>query len=92
MSGGVNQVELTVVTIFTCVGQAHALALDGDASFPFDIHGVKHLIAELPLVYKPGVFNEAIRQGGFTMVNVCNNTEVSNMKHGPLSQGVDRRE
>jgi len=44
------------------------------------------LIAEVPLIYKPGVFNEAIRQGGFAMVNVGNNTEVSDMNHGFLSR------
>ena len=89
---GINQVELIVFTIGACVGQAHTLALDGDASFPLDIHSVQHLIAELPLIYKPGVFDEPIRQGGFAMVNVGNNTEVSYMKHGSLSQVVGRGE
>lgn len=85
MSGGINQVKCTAFTIAAGIGQAYALALDGDTPFPLNIHGVQHLIAEMPLVYQAGVFNEAIRQGGFAMVNVGNNTEVSDMNHGSLS-------
>jgi hypothetical protein len=84
MSGGINQIEFKILTLSACIGQAHALALDGNAPFPLNIHGVQNLIAEMPLINKPGVLNEPIRQGRFTVVDMGNDTEISDMKHSSL--------
>ena len=40
MSRGVDQVEVKFFPFFIGIGQGDGIALDGDAPFPFDVHGV----------------------------------------------------
>ena len=55
------------------------MALDGDASFAFQIHIVKHL----PFCYSDrlGMFKKTVGQGRFAMVNMGNNAEIPYMIH-----------
>jgi hypothetical protein len=57
------------------------LAFNGNTAFPFDVHGVKDLILKLPLRYDIGSLNQAIGQCGFAVVNMGNDTEVSDILH-----------
>ncbi len=47
MTGGVNQVQLIYLPVFSGVGQTDGLAFDGDAPFTFDVHVVEQLVFEL---------------------------------------------
>ena len=57
------------------------MALDGDASFAFNIHIVKHLVLELAFGKCSGSFEQPVRQGTLTMVDMCYDTKVSDVFH-----------
>ena len=46
---GVDEIQKIGSAVFGGIGQADRLALDGDAAFPFDIHGVENLVLEIPV-------------------------------------------
>ena len=53
------------------------MALDGNATFPFQIHIIKDLCgSHLGAVKGVGYFQQAISQCGFSMINMCDNAEV----------------
>ena len=60
MAGCVYQVKFILLAILARVGQGHCLTFDGDAPFPFDIHVVEYLVAELPVVHQVGVLDQAV--------------------------------
>ena len=59
--------------------QAHVLRLNGDAALALDIHVVQVLIAHVALLHHAGELQDAVRQGGFAVVNVRNNAEVADV-------------
>jgi hypothetical protein len=65
-----------------CVGEHHGLALDGNASLPFDVHVVKDLVAKLPVSNQAGVLNQPVGQGGFPVIDMGNDAEISDLLHG----------
>jgi len=54
------------------------MAFYGDASFPFQIHGVEQLIFHLSLEYGLGAFEKPIRQGSLAMINMSDDTKIAN--------------
>jgi hypothetical protein len=87
---GIDQIQFEYLTGSARVGQGHGLALDGNASFPFDLHVIEDLIAKLPVADQAGVLNHSIGQGGFSMIDVSNDTEVSNLPHGQFLFSLQR--
>jgi len=81
MAGGVNEIQEIIFAVFCTVGQAYGLAFDRYASFPFNVHGVKKLVVELAVGYHIAKLDKAVSQGGFAVVNVSNDTEISNIVH-----------
>ena len=53
--------------------------LDGDAPLPLQIHIVQQLVFHLPLRHGVALFQQAIRQRGFTMVDVGDDGEVADV-------------
>jgi hypothetical protein len=53
------------------------LRLDGNATFPLNVHAVKVLGAHRPIVYDPGELQHSISKGGFSVVNVRDDAEIS---------------
>ena len=79
MSGGVDQVEFIVFAVLGGVTHADRVRLDGDPAFPFQIHAVQQLFLQIPLCNSVGVFQQAVRQCGFPVVNMSDNTKIANM-------------
>ena len=71
----VDQVQIEFFPFFVDIGKGNGVALDGDAPFPFDVHGIQYLVAEPPLIHQTGVLNQTVGQGGLTVIDMGDNTE-----------------
>merc|ERR1711965_1004631 len=81
MAGRVDEVELVGLTVTGGVVERHALRLDGDAAFALQIHGIQHLLLELAVGQPAANLNEAVRQGGFAVINVRDDGEIANVRN-----------
>lgn len=79
MSRGIDEIELVGFPITSLVIEGDALSFDGDAALPFQIHGIENLSFHLPVAQAPANLNEAIRQCRFTMIDMSDDGEVSDM-------------
>ena len=68
--------------------QSRCLGFNGNAPFFFNVHGVEHLRTHLAHVETPTVLNESVGQGGFTVIDVGNNWEISNVFHIVQKRGL----
>lgn len=62
MAGGVEEVELVSFSVLRVEGEGDGMGLDGDALFPFQVHGVEVLLLCFTLGDRLGVFKEAVGQ------------------------------
>ena len=56
------------------------MGFNGDTSLPFQIHGIKKLIFHVSLAHRICALHQPITQGGFPMINMRNNAEISNFR------------
>jgi hypothetical protein len=82
--GRVDQVELVHPAVPGGVRQRDGVRLDGDPAFPFEVHGVEDLVAELPVLHRAAALDEAVGQRGLAVVDVGDDAEVADVVHGPL--------
>lgn len=80
MPGGVDEVKNIILT-FGIEIHLNSVALNGDAPFTLKFHIIQHLFLKIPFRYGMRQFQKAIGQGGLTMINVCNDTEVAYIFH-----------
>jgi hypothetical protein len=78
VSRGVDEVELILLSVLGVVQQADGVALDGDPSLPFDIHGVEDLIAELAVGDGPALLDEPVGEGRLPVIDVGDDAEIAN--------------
>ena len=81
MTGGVDEIEGIIDAVFTPVGQRYGLTFDGDAPLPLDIHVIEDLVLEISGLDHTGKLDQAVRQCGFPMVDVRDNTEITDVFH-----------
>ena len=79
MARGVDEIELIGLPVVGIVGDAHGVALDGDAALALDIHGVEQLGLHVALINRIGELEDAVRDGRLAVVDVRNDREVANM-------------
>ena len=77
MAGGVDQVEHIIDTVVRAVIKPHGLGLDSNAPLPFQIHLVEELVLFIPVGNRAGIFEKAVSQGRFAVVDMSNNGEVA---------------
>jgi hypothetical protein len=77
VAGGVDQVEFIGQAVAGLVGEAHALRLDGDAAFLFQVHGVEDLLGHLAGGEAAGGLDQPVGQGGFPVVDMGDDREVA---------------
>ena len=77
MAGGVYQVQDILLPVTGLVHGADGLGLDGDAPLPLQIHIVQHLGLHLPAGQQACVLDDAVGQGGFAVVYVRYDAEIS---------------
>lgn len=78
MAGSVDQVEDILLPVCSPVIDADGSQLDGDAPFPFQIHGIQDLLGKLPLRDRTGRFKQPISQCRLAMVDMGDDAKVSN--------------
>ena len=57
----------------------HRGELDGDTLFALKLHGIKKLRLHLSLLHRVSDFHHAISKRGLAVVDVSNNTEITNV-------------
>ena len=70
--------EFVLPPILCRVGQAHGLGLDGDAALAFQFHGIEHLVGHIPKLHHAGLFQQAVGQRGFAVVDMGDDAEIAN--------------
>ena len=60
VAGGIDQVELVVVTVRRAIHHAHGMGLDGDAALAFEVHRIEHLLLHLARCQRACEFQQAI--------------------------------
>ena len=78
MAWGIYQVEHIVLPVAVVV-HLDGMALDGDATLFFQLHIVKHLILHIALRHGVGDFQQSVCQRAFAVVNVGNDTEITDV-------------
>ena len=79
MARGVDKVELVGLAVLGGVVHGHGAGLDGDAALPLDVHVVQDLVFHGALVHALGQLQNTVRQGGFAVVDVCNDAEIADV-------------
>ena len=77
VTGGVDQIQGVALPVGGGVVQPDRAGFDGDAPLPLQIHIVQKLALHLALLHRPAQLNEPVGQGGFSVVDVGNDAEIS---------------
>ena len=78
MPGGVNEIELVGETVLGLIGHPHRLGLDSDPALSLQVHGVEHLLGEIPGTNRASQLEKPVGEGGLAMIDVGNDREVAN--------------
>ena len=81
MSRGIDEVEEIGLSILGEVLERNALRLDGDPTFPLDVHGIEHLRRHLAFGQPSANLDEAVGKRGFAVIDVGDDGEVADMLH-----------
>jgi hypothetical protein len=79
VTGCINEIEFVEGVIGGFVIHADGMRLDGNASFTFEIHAVEYLVLHLPAGEGVGLLKQAVGQGGFAVVDVRDDGEITNV-------------
>ena len=82
MAWGIDQVDDILLPIgWVDVAHLNGVAFDGNASLALQIHIVEGLILHVPLGDGVGVFQQAVGQGAFSVVNVGYDAKIADILH-----------
>ena len=87
MTRSINKIKDVLLTVASPVWQADGLAFNSNAPFSLDVHIIEELVAEIPLTYHFADLNKPVRKGGFPMINMSDNAEVSDVFHSEAIYG-----
>ena len=79
MARRIDKVELIGFTAARQVMQRDAMRLNGDAALALDIHRIEHLCRHFAQLEAPADLNEAIRQRGFTVIDMGDDGKIANV-------------
>ena len=85
MPRGINQVEDVDLAIGRGVFHTGGLELDGDAAFALQLHVVEKLRLHVASSNGAGILQEPVCQGGFPMVDVGDDAEITDPLNGNVS-------
>ena len=80
MSWGIDKIQQVDRPILRLVFQRNALGLDGDTSLTLKIHGVEYLSSHFTLGQATTNLDKTIGDGGFTVIDMGDDGEISNMR------------
>ena len=81
MTGSVDEIQRVGIAILRIVFERNALCLDRNATLAFQIHRIQHLLRHFTVGEPTANLDKPVREGGFTMVNMSNNGEISGQFH-----------
>ena len=76
---GIDEVELVGLAVLGGIVHGDSAGLDGDAALALNVHVVQNLVFHGALVHALGQLQNTVRQGGFAVVNVCNDAEIADI-------------
>ena len=79
MARGINEVELISSAISGAIIKGHALCLDRDTTLSLDVYRVENLLSHFTGRKPTANLNKAVSNGGFPMIDVRDNREISDM-------------
>ena len=77
MPRGIDQIKDILFSVFCLINNAHRLRFDRNSTFSLQIHIIKYLRLHFTAGQCSGHLNDAVRQRGLSMVNMCNDAKVS---------------
>ena len=77
VAGRVDQIELVGLAVVRGVHHADGVGLDGDAALALQVHGVEDLGLHLARGERSGQLQQAVRQRGFTVVDMRDDGKVA---------------
>ena len=80
VSRRIDEVEYVVAAVLGAIGEANGLRLDGDSAFPFQFHGIQHLLSHFSRAQVSGTLNQPVGECRFSMVDMGNDREVPNAR------------
>ena len=82
MARCVHEIECVLLAVIGPVLHGDWVRRDGDAAFTLQIHGVKQLILLVPIGDGVGHLQKPVGKGGLSVVDMGDDTEISNMRDG----------
>ena len=79
MAGGVDKVELVFLAVLGRIVHRHGARLNGDAALALQLHIIQNLRFHGALVHSLRLFQNAVCQGGFSVVDMGNDTKIADM-------------
>jgi hypothetical protein len=83
MPRGIDQIQAVGLAVARAVIERHALGLDSDAAFALDVHGIEYLLLHLAFLETAAHLNKAVGQGGFTVIDMGDDREISDQQRIP---------
>jgi hypothetical protein len=81
MPGRIDQVQDVLLPVGVVILDLDGMALYGDALFPLQVHIVQDLIHHVPFTDGVGRLQQSVRKRTFSVIDVRNNAEITNMFH-----------
>ncbi len=78
MSRGINQIKIIILP-FIVVFNFYGSKFYGYSPLPFNIHTIQKLLLLVAFAHGFGYVHNTVRKSTFTMVNMCDNTKISDM-------------
>ena len=82
VSGCVDQIEDIFLSVPGIVDQPDGLGFDRNSALALQFHVIKDLVLHLTAGQKTCLFDHTIRKCGLSMINMCDNTEISDFVLG----------
>ena len=79
MAGGVDQIELIVLSIVGSIDDTNCIRFDRDAALALDIHSIEQLRFHIAFVHSVRQLENTIRNRGLTVVDMRDNRKIADM-------------
>jgi hypothetical protein len=81
MAGSIDQVQDILLAVLMFIIDLYRMALDGNALLSFKVHIIKYLVHHITVADGAGALQKTVSQGGFAMVNMCDNAKITDVLH-----------
>ena len=79
MARGVDQVKNIFFSVLCAVNGADCLGFNGNSTLPLQVHVIEYLRLHFTAGQKAGHLDDAVCQSGFAVVNMGDDTEITDL-------------